>query len=305
MIKSKILKLDYSTNIQNVIYAMAIVKSNIQVVGSQSKNILYPNDYDCYEVIKIKSKVKIIDKFKSNIKKLLKMKDVYIGDIKIGVDDSDTPLRWKVAEILKGSTIVNNKTYELKNVFNYDTMNKLDVIFYVNEKYTDFSTVYQIYSTENTIEHVKNSLSYNIMDLYQNKIYFKCLKRMYSYFKIINDKYYVKKLTTFFNTDNGIMSNVCSSIETLLFVVENEKIINKQRIDYEIDNFKNKMSNILNKSFLKKQKSIVNVINKILNGEYKIEDIIKIYNTINSIQEKSSHKFLIKIGFTIKNIKNI
>ena len=116
MIKSKILKLDYSTNIQNVIYAMAIVKNNIQVVGSQSKNILYPNDYDCYEVIKIKSKVEIIDKLKSNIKKLLKMKDVYIGDIKIGVDDSDTPLRWKVAEILKGSTIVNNKTYELKNV---------------------------------------------------------------------------------------------------------------------------------------------------------------------------------------------
>lgn len=85
--------LNYSNEVVDVISTMSF-GNNVDILGSMSfKSQLYTSDYDCFEVVKVKSIAELKRKFQNIIKNLKSMKNVYIGDIKLGsVDD------WKVID---------------------------------------------------------------------------------------------------------------------------------------------------------------------------------------------------------------
>ena len=105
ILNTKSLRLDYTNEVINVIKHMAINEHNIKVVGSMSyKSFLYPNDYDCYEVIS-SNFTGIARKWKANVKALMNMKNVYVGDIKCGELNKE-PIRWKPSEIIQGYKMI-------------------------------------------------------------------------------------------------------------------------------------------------------------------------------------------------------
>ena len=87
---------DYPSDAINILDAMSMGNA-IHLVGSMSlRSQQYAGDYDGYEIIDTKGSIKecvrdLRECFQSNIKKLRSMKDVFIGDVKVGVIE-----QWRV-----------------------------------------------------------------------------------------------------------------------------------------------------------------------------------------------------------------
>ena len=91
---------------------------------------------------------------------------------------------------------------------------------------------------------------------------------------------------------------VSSDIGTLIYLIENHKHINKSKMDYEIDNFKNRLSNVYeNNSFLQKEKTIILLINKSEIENNNLNDLLKIQKILNTIIQDTTKKYLTKINF--------
>jgi len=85
IVAKKDMPLAYQTTALKIMNAMSFDYKNTELVGSMSiKSQLFPSDYDMFEVVKAKSIADVERRFKNIIRKLEKMKYVYIGDIKCG-----------------------------------------------------------------------------------------------------------------------------------------------------------------------------------------------------------------------------
>jgi hypothetical protein len=96
ILRAKEYPTNYPSDAINILDAMSM-GDNIHLVGSMSlRSQQYAGDYDGYEVVSKRGVVKKVlvelrERFQSNIQKLRNMKNVYIGDMKIGVIDA-----WRV-----------------------------------------------------------------------------------------------------------------------------------------------------------------------------------------------------------------
>ena len=72
-----------------------------------------------------------------------------------------------------------------------------------------------------------------------------------------------------------------------------KQYIDEKKIKYEVDQFKSRLSNIYKtNAFLKQQKLIVDMINKIENEKYQLKDIGKLQNILQSILSNSGKTIL-------------
>lgn len=286
----KNLNLDFSNDVLKIIKCFNI--NDVKLTGSMNnKIILFPNDYDCYDIIKKSfTPLSFKNKIQSVIKKLLKINNTYIGDIKFGVLENGSSIRWKVSEILKGFKIIDNKKYWLSSCLNDKSMKKIDVVHLVNNSiYKDFSCVYLLHNEMK--DEAYESLKKDIYEYQREKNYFKMLKRIYSLISYKNDKI-CHILVDFFNSSVGQLNNIMSDINTIDYLLENQFKIPIKRLNNEIDNFKNRFSTIIINSFLKKQKKIIKLINKIIDEGYKINDLKLLFKILNVILQKETFKFL-------------
>jgi len=294
--------LDYSKEIMQIVDLLAINKKNINIVGSSAiKSILFPNDYDCYELIKTKQYKTIAKKIQNNIKLLMNKNNIYIGDIKFG-EINQSPIRWKITDILKG----HKDTYLLEDALKDNKMNKIDIVALINGVYKDISVVYEFKDKmdEKELKHkIIINLKSDISELYKQKNYYKILKRIFSIEKLNNiNAPILNTLIHIFNSDLGILNNVSSDISTLLYLYENIKHLNQNKINYEIDNFKNRLSHVFEtNAFLQKQPEIIKLINNTEEQQNKINDLTKLYNIINNIVQKQTKIIINKLG--IKYLK--
>lgn len=84
---------NFSNRVVDVISNMSF-GNDVEILGSMSfKSQLYTSDYDCFEVVRVDSIAELKRKFQNIIKNLKAMKNVYIGDIKLGSIDE-----WKVID---------------------------------------------------------------------------------------------------------------------------------------------------------------------------------------------------------------
>lgn len=289
ILHKKNLKYDYSKDVIEVVNAMAIDKKKIEIVGSMAlKTILYPNDYDCYEVLH-QTAQQVKTKFQSNIRKLMEMKNIYIGDIKIG-EINNEPVRWNALEILQGE----KNGYKLLDGIKSKAMFKLDVISLIGITYKDFSVVYEFHKRESKTA-ILEKLNIEMKELLQKKQYFKCLKRIFSQAKLEDDKEVINTLLPFFNGDVGRLYNVSSDINTLLYLLENYHHLSNEKINYEIDYFKNRFSNIELPDFISSRKTIIDLVNKSEKGSDKLKTLLTLKNKLDNIIQSKTNEFIKKI----------
>ena len=94
-------------------------------------------------------------------------------------------LRWKPNEILRGvKTLRNGEKYTLKEALGDKTLFKLDVIAYIDEKYTEFSIIYDVRLNNHRLNYTpidtKKTLKNDIVLYKKTENYFKLLKRVFS-----------------------------------------------------------------------------------------------------------------------------
>ena len=314
---------DYPDDALTILKAMSFTDlEGLTMFGSMSlRGQLYSADFDGYEVVEMDEKTEsealrsLSKAFRYIIRDLMRMKDVYIGDIKAGmvkdwqvvpdnikiedgkvkdynpirsrmrldtllskgiIDESehskwkrlikDKPsiedilemkkeikphiVRWTPEEVIQGfKELKDNIRFTLEDAFSSPAITKLDVIGLVqNSRYTDFSIIYEFRNKDKVLNvgmsDIEPALKESMYAYYYDKNYFKMAKRMFALAKYKKDNSIIAKLAPMFNTDLGLIYSVMSDIGTLIYLIEHEKMIPYDRIKYQIDQFKGRLSNI-------------------------------------------------------------
>lgn len=217
-------------------------------------------------------------------------------------------MRWKPKEILNGYKLILGNKYYLVDALNNDSFFKLDVIALTeNNKFSDLSMVYQLIINNKPInklfeDHIE-TLKGAIKKLSIDKKYYKMAKRIAALYRATDDKK-LYLLEDLFNSQLGILSSIISDIETLQYLIENEDVLPTKRIQFEIDLFKPRLSNIdiLNDELRNKILSTINNLltkNKI-NKELYFIKLDKIKSILTKILNLNTKKYLLK--YKIYNI---
>jgi hypothetical protein len=168
--------------------------------------------------------------------------------------------RWTIKEVLAGHKKLNNGTkFTLKEGFLSDGLTKVDIVALLQKvKYTDISVIYNLEKKDSEFD-IEKDLKEDVLYYLYNKNYFKLAKRLYSIAKYKEENNVIKKLSLFLNGDLGRIYSIYSEVETLLYLLENQSNLSLDKIKYEIDNFKYRMSNIYS---LDKYLSVDNEVNR-------------------------------------------
>ena len=217
-------------------------------------------------------------------------------------------MRWKPKEILNGYKLILGNKYYLVDALNNDSFFKLDVIALTeNNKFSDLSIVYILIINNKAInkpfeDHIE-TLKGAIKKLSIDKKYYKMSKRIAALYRATdNKKLYI--LEDLFNSQLGILSSIISDIETLEYLIENQSILPVKRIQFEIDLFKPRLSNvdILSDPLRNKILSTINNLltkNKIDKDFYLLK-LDKIKSILSKILNLNTKKYLLK--YKIYNI---
>ena len=154
-------------------------------------------------------------------------------------------VRWKPQDVINGYvTLRNNKRMTIAEAFNTPIIAKLDVVGFVsNYRYTDFSVIYHFYNNDKELNpqpiDIENSLKTNILLYCTEDFYFKACKRMFALSKYKMDKISMNQLFNILNDPQlGLVYMVYGDIGTILWILEHEKHIPYERLEFEIDQFK-------------------------------------------------------------------
>jgi hypothetical protein len=234
-----------------------IEKSKKKLENLKNNNIISKNEFD-YIIKKIKNNI--------TIDELFELKDFCKFHI----------IRWNPKEVLKGSKkLIDGSTYTLKDGFLSKSMFKLDVISWVNgNHFSDFSIIYQFMvkgqainglplDNESIIKSVKDDIVYYL----HKKNYFKMCKRLFILAKMTNDTLLIEFLTNLFNGDLGRIYVLYGDVSTLENLVENDANIPFDKIEFEIDQFRQRLSNITFPEYFKKRTRIFDIIEHLENIE--------------------------------------
>jgi len=214
-------------------------------------------------------------------------------------------IRWTPKEILNGyKTLNDGSNYDLENGFKTPSLTKLDVISWVyGNRFCDFSMIYQFNFNSKPINGIElnfiESLKLDIIYLLNKKDYFKMAKRIFSLARNTKDEKLINILTYLFNSELGIIYQVINDIKTLEYLIENYSIIPIDRIHFEEDHFRNRLSNV---SILNQKKLINNLINKLEKTNKKdkttmLKDLDELKSILQKTLDNSTEIYLKNIRF--------
>jgi hypothetical protein len=229
------------------------VRSRLKLNELYNDKIINKDDYDTYSKLLIPNPTS---------KEFLFMKK----EIKAHI------VRWSISDVKQGFKILaDGRKYTLREGFTQPkSLTKLDVVAFIqNDRYTDISTIYQFRfkgkilnnGTGDVEKTVKESLLYHI----GKKEYYKVIKRMFALARAREDKSDLKKINPIITGDLGRLYQVVSDIDTLLYLLENQRNLSVDKIKFEIDNFKYRLGNIYTlDKFLRQNKEINKEIEKLV-----------------------------------------
>ena len=81
----KVFPINYGIDTIKIIDSMAFKSDNVKIVGTAgTKATLYPGDFDLFETVKANNLTKLMNEFQIKAANIEEMKNVYLGDIKLG-----------------------------------------------------------------------------------------------------------------------------------------------------------------------------------------------------------------------------
>jgi hypothetical protein len=261
------------------------------------------NQKESLEKLNKLSLLKVVNNIQYNeIEKLLKFQITTDDLIELKELCKFHIIRWKPSEILEGYKILPDKTiYTLVNAFESKATDKLDVVYWFNNRYIEMSINYYFYSKNkliNKMDNLEESLKQNIYALYREGRYFKMAKRIFSLLKIKIDRPLIKKLTTLFNSDLGRIYQIIGDIGTIDYLLENKTHLSKIKIHYEIEQFKYRLSNVSVSKYMAERFRIIDLIDDAV----KTNDKYKINTDLDKIEKHLSE---ILNYYTVEYLKNI
>jgi hypothetical protein len=198
-------------------------------------------------------------------------------------------IRWKPSEVLDGHKILTDgRKFTLEEAFQTPTITKLDVVSWVqNSRFTDFSMIYQFKHGGKLLNpglrDFEESIRENIYVLKHDGNYFKMAKRMFALARFNNHQKEIELLSTMFNSDMGRLYQVYGDIGTIESLVENTSSLPYSRIEFEIDQFKGRLSNIGLPKYLEEEGRVFELIDELINmrkSTYTKEKLLGLLETL-------------------------
>jgi hypothetical protein len=154
-------------------------------------------------------------------------------------------IRWKPADVLDGNVVLrDDSVYPLeKGVKDQSAMMKLDVIgFVANQLFRDFSMIYS--RKQKDLGDIGNSLRCDILYYQQKGESFKALKRIFALCRHEGSKKWIDKALPLLNGDLGLLYSLQSDCDALLSLMELADVLPVEKIRFEIDQFKTRVSQL-------------------------------------------------------------
>jgi len=178
---------------------------------------------------------KILDHFRDVFKLFKNNKRIVITDFKCGIGNANIPYRWNYKTIMKGIQYDDNniKVYFIDQLQKHSVI-KIDILAYIpaQKEYTEITMNYYFKFGDNdtsyqpaTFDDVLTSIKKDVLELRTEGNYYKSLKRLNSYNKLLKKSN--KKLIKTINSNYGIKAREKSNLTNLLYVLENKNKFNK------------------------------------------------------------------------------
>jgi hypothetical protein len=223
-------KQDFNDKLQDM-FNMLSINGKYNIVGSANlKGILYASDIDLNEKAKISGKhpfEKVYDIFVNKFKVAKSNPNIYITDFKAGLNDKNESIKWSYNHILKEKQLFIQSIQK-------KSMIKLDIVFLLNGIFIEITEVYflqvgnfKTYDDQVGTKQILNDLKTSYDECIRDKLYFKALKRLSSMWNIQHKN--TNSLTSFFNSESGILYKAYSDLHILLTVIQNQ--FRKPKID--------------------------------------------------------------------------
>jgi hypothetical protein len=255
-----------------------IQSSEFEIYGSFNYQLQpFPSDVDSTNIVKFKKNISEDKAIKISaitiqniVKKISKIKNYTISDLKCGSHDNSEPIHWSLDDILKGYINANKKdkngNSSKKKITLIDALTdigqicKLDLIAPFMGRYVEITVLYQIYAdgvpitkslAELDEQHI-NLLADTLTQFKKGKL-FKIIKRLFSYARLTKNYNLLKFLEPFINSNLSKLASFKSDLETLGLIIENDKFPLPQMTNDELDKIKFGIDNILDMDINKKE----------------------------------------------------
>ncbi len=193
----------------------------------------------------------VVSKEEGEIARRLLADTTEIGKLRAADNLKFHIIRWTPKEVLAGKkTLRDGRTYTLEEAFSSPSITKLDVIALVDERYTDFSIIYEFQNRGHTLNPAASIIEKSLTD--SIKLYeadgnrFKAIKRKFSLAKLRNNKKDLAKYSSILNSEAGKLYIIYSDVKTLADLLEQtvSSPIARSRISEAIKGFKHRLAKI-------------------------------------------------------------
>jgi len=204
-------------------------------------------------------------------------------------------LRWKPYQILEGRQSYRGRTFTLENAVMSGGLIKIDLVANINNRFTEFSVIYNVYMDGKLITkkplNLLNSLKEDVM-YYGNLNPFKGMKRMFALAKAEKNERAVTHLVPLLNSDLGRLYQIISDLSVIHELLERPKKPIKE-IRYQLDEMKARMGNLYQlRDFLKAEHDIIGQIESALKKQNPKADIYKLMVLLQHILNEETLKHL-------------
>jgi len=155
----KIFPTNYGIDTIKIIDAVAFDSDKVNIVGSSAtKTTLYPGDFDLFETVKASNLKKLMDTFQEKVINIEKMKNVYLGDVKLGEYEEYNILKDMVYSEKHNKVIGYNKADVLEH---FTLLHKLKVV--KNDEYKQGLKLLVEKPTELQFNRMKHFFKFHIL----------------------------------------------------------------------------------------------------------------------------------------------
>jgi len=217
-------------------------------------------------------------------------------------------LRWKPKDISNGYlTLRNYKVVTLEEAFSQPAITKVDVVAYLrSNQYADVSIIYQFMNNKHVlnnevvnapIQKQEYGIKTDILYYMNTGFYFKVCKRIFTLMRMKGVCSDCMKVNSILNDSQlGIIYTVYGDIGTILYILEETPELPIQRIENEVDQFKNKLSNIYKiPQYLDNEPEIFKIIDRITKAKHNREELITELTELSEILFTALNSYTLKL----------
>lgn len=219
------------------IFAFLTLTGNQHIIGTTPiEYIKYKTDFDLYEYKDYQGEKPmvyeiVLEMFQKKFLNAYQNPNIWITDMKCGVQPGGIPIRWNRQTIAKGFQYIEDKKVSFVDCLQQTSTIKLDVLATIDGILNEFSEVYfltfgnvKTYNPElSTKKQLATNMKLDALDYKEQDKLYKSLKRLFAFFRLYENKYKVriKKLVTLFNSPTGKLATLKGDLEEIKLLIEN------------------------------------------------------------------------------------